>query len=135
MNLKKKKALAAKALRVGKGRIFFHPKRLQDLSNALTKQDLIDLKNNGSILVKPIKGRKVLSSVKMRRRAGSIRKRVKKGKKRYILLTRKLRGHIAELRKQKKISEEQYAIIRKEIRASIFRSKSHLKEHLAQFKK
>ncbi len=134
MNLKKKKALAAKLLKAGKGRVIFHPGRLEDINHALTKQDILDLFNNGSIIIKPVKGRKTGFSIRVRRRGGSIRQRVRKGKREYVFLTRKLRRYLAELKKQKKITSEQYSLLRKELRASQFKSKSHLKEHLALMK-
>ena len=57
MNLKKKKELAARTLKVGKGRIMFVDARLEDIKEALTKQDVRDLKEDGAIVVKEVKGR------------------------------------------------------------------------------
>lgn len=131
MNLKKKKILAAKALGVGKHRIIFNTERLSEIKEALTKQDIRDLYSQGAILIKPIKGRRKIVKRKNRRRGGSKRHTKKRGKKEYVILTRKLRNYLKELRRQNKITPELYFRLRKEIRASLFKSKAHMKEHIA----
>ena len=130
MKLNKKKELAAKTLEVGKGRIVFNIHRLNDIKDAITKQDIRGLYNDGAILIREIHGSKTKVKRKTRRRAGSIRKIPGNKKRKYIILTRKLRAYLFELRKAEKITEEQYQKLRKEIRASAFRSKAHMKERL-----
>lgn len=130
MNIRKKKILAANAMNVGKDRIVFNTARLDEIKEAITKQDIRDLVSAGAIIVKDIKGRKAVVKRKTRRRAGSVKKKVKNSKTAYVIITRKLRNYISELRDQEKITEEQFWKLRKEIRARAFKSKSHLKEHL-----
>ncbi|MDO8563733.1 MAG: 50S ribosomal protein L19e [Nanoarchaeota archaeon] len=130
MNIRKKKILAANTMGVGKDRIVFNVERLDEIKEAITKQDIRDLVSAGAIYVKDIKGRTAVVKRKTRRRAGSIRKKVKNSKTTYVIITRKLRGYISELRDQEKITEEQFWKLRKDIRARTFKSKSHLKEHL-----
>ena len=130
MNIRKKKILAANTMGVGKDRIVFNVERLDEIKEAITKQDIRDLVSAGAIYVKDIKGRTAVVKSKTRRRAGSIRKKVKNSKTTYVIITRKLRGYISELRDQEKITEEQFWKLRKDIRARTFKSKSHLKEHL-----
>ncbi len=131
MNIRKKKILAANAMQVGKDRIVFNVERLDEIKEAITKQDIRDLVSAGAIIVKDIRGRKTEVKRKTRRRAGSVRKKVKNSKAVYVIITRKLRNYISELRDQEKITEEQFWKLRKEIRARTFKSKSHLKEHLS----
>ena len=128
MKLDKKKQLAVKTLKVGKSRIIFNLTRLDEIKDAITKQDIRDLKQSGAIIIKEIKGTKKNVKRKTRRRAGSIKKKVKKKKKNYMALTRKLRSFIFELKKHETISLEKYKDLRKKIRAKTFRSKAHLKE-------
>ena len=135
MNLEKKKRLTAKTLNVGKGRIIFNNERLSEIKEAITRQDIRDLHTNGAIAIKPISGRKTIVKRKTRRRHGSVKKKVNKGKENYVILTRKLRAYVREMRKHEEITQEQYNSLRKQIRASIFRSKSHLKEILMGAKK
>ena len=130
MNLSKKKNLAAKVFRVGKERIIFIKARLNEIKEAITKQDIRDLKGDGAILIKEIKGRKTVKKRARKRFVGKIKKRVNKRKKTYIILTRKLRKYAGSLKIQEKISLEEYRDLRKKIRNSFFKSKTHLKEYL-----
>ncbi|MEK6825213.1 MAG: 50S ribosomal protein L19e [Nanoarchaeota archaeon] len=132
MNLEKKKILAAKTFGVGKERIVLNQTRLADIKEAITKQDIRDLFTDKAIVIKEIKGRKSSPKRTTRRRAGSIKKRVKNGKRQYIILTRKLRRHLAELKRKDLIKKENYLTLRKEIRARAFKDKNHFKERIIQ---
>ncbi|MEK6855586.1 MAG: 50S ribosomal protein L19e [Nanoarchaeota archaeon] len=130
MNLSKKKALAAETLGVGKGRIIFNTARLDEIKEALTKQDIRDLYVAGAISIREIIGSKKVVPKENRRRAGSIKKKVNKSKEVYMAITRKLRRYIKELLSHEKITKLQYLKLRQEIRAHSFKSKAHLKERL-----
>lgn len=132
MNLQKKKELAARTLNVGKSRIIFNLSRIDEIKEAITKQDVRDLVKNGAMSIKEIKGSRKKVKRKTRRRAGSIKMKVKTKKKDYMTLTRKLRAYLSELRNQKTISYEDYIKLRKEIRSSNFKSKAHMKERITQ---
>jgi len=58
MNLRKKKMLAAKTLGVGKNKIVFVKSRIDEIKEAITKQDIRDLYNEGAILIKQVMGRR-----------------------------------------------------------------------------
>ena len=131
MKLDKKKALAASTLGVGKGRIIFNQLRLDEIKDAITKQDIRDLNASGAILIRQAVGKRKVVGRKNRRRSGSIKKKVKPGKRAYIFLTRKLRSYVKELLSHEKITKEQYLKFRQQIKAHIYKSKAHLKEHLA----
>ncbi len=132
MNLRKKKQLAAKTFGVGESRIALNINRLDEIKDAITKQDMRDLKASGAIIIKEIKGTLKKQGRKTRRRAGSVRKKVKTEKTDYVLLVRKLRAYLAELKKHGKVSPEDYRILRKEIKAKAYKGKTHLKERLGQ---
>jgi large subunit ribosomal protein L19e len=129
MNLQKKKALAAKVLGVGKKRIKFLEPRLEEIKEAITRQDIKDLYKDGAIVIKQITGRR---SVKRNpsRSTGNVRKKIKLRKRKYVVLTRKLRRHLAELKIQKKVTPEEVTELRKRIRNKEFRGKAHFKEHI-----
>ena len=129
MKLNKKKKLAVRTLNVGKERIVFVKSRLEEIKEAITKQDIRDLKEDKAIIIKNIKGR-MGKKKKTRKSTGNIRKKVKTRKKDYVILTRKLRRYVKELIKQEKISLEESKEIRKKIRNKLFRSKAHLKEQI-----
>jgi len=134
MKLENKKQLAARTLDVGKGRIVFNIQRLSEIKEAITKQDIKDLKNSGAILVRDKKGHKKIVRRKTRRRAGSVRKKVNTRKQDYVILTKKLRAYLLNLRTRGKISQEEYKSLRAEVRTSEFRSLAHLKERFSEAK-
>lgn len=136
MKLNKKKELAAKALKVGKDRISFVDARLEDIKEAITKQDIKDLKEEGAIIVKEVKGRKKKINTKRKRRSiGNIRKKVNTRKRDYVIITRKLRRYVRELKEQGKLSGDEVKDIRKRIRNKEFKSKAHMKQLLGGIKK
>ncbi len=130
MQLNKKKELAARTLGVGKERVTFNLNRLAEIKEAITKQDIRDLLQSRAIIVKEIHGRKKVEKRKRRRGAGSIKKKVKFGKRDYMTTTRRLRKLISRLRKVGNLSHENYLKLRKEIRSRNFKDAVHLKERL-----
>ena len=134
MNLSKKKELATRTLKIGKERIVFVNSRLSEIKEAITKQDIRDLKNDGAIVIKNISGRKKVEKRTRKRKAGKIKKRVSKRKREYILATRKLRRHVSILKNDEKVSREDVLDLRKKIRNRFFRSKNHLREYLEELK-
>lgn len=131
MNLKKKKELAARTLGVGKERIIFNINRLEEIKEAITKQDINQLYKDKAIFVIEIKGTKKKKKRKTRRRAGSRKKRLKNKKREYINVTRKLRRYVSYLKKKGFISKEQTNEIRKKIRARVYKNLSQLKARLS----
>ena len=130
MNLLKKKELAARALNLGKERIILNNSRIDEIKEAITKQDIRDLYANGAISIREIKGRQKIIRRKIRRKSGSIKKKIKPGKREYVIITRKLRAHLYGLKQAKKLNQEQFDRVRKEIRARMFKSKAQFKERL-----
>ncbi len=135
MNLSKKKSLAARTLKVGKDRIVFLQSRLEEIKEAITKQDIRDLQKEGAIILKEKKGKRKKEGKKKRKSAGNIRKKVNKRKKEYVTMTRKLRKYTAEMLKQGKVSREDVKDIRKKIRNRVFKSKANLREYIGGLRK
>ena len=94
MNLRKKKQLAKNTLGIGENRIVFVKPRLDEIKEAITKQDIRDLVKSGAIIIKKIKGRKTVVKRKRRRGTGKIRMKVNTRKQDYVILTRKLRKYV-----------------------------------------
>ncbi|MAG02424.1 hypothetical protein CMI42_03740 [Candidatus Pacearchaeota archaeon] len=130
MNLSKKKALAAKTLKVGKRRINFNSENLSEIKEAITKQDIKSLRDEGVISLRPLKGRKKVERRKRRRGPGKIKKKVNNRKQVYVKITRKLRACIMDLRDKGAIEKELYWTLRKKIRMRDFKSKASLIEYL-----
>lgn len=135
MNLKKKRLLAARTLGVGKERIIFNTLRLNEIKEAITKQDIRDLLAGNAIIIKEIKGRKAVEKRVSRRHAGKVRKKVNPGKQGYARTVRRFRAYLTQLKKQGKISREQYYQLRKELKSHTIKTKPQIKEHIAQLAK
>ena len=133
MNLRSKKELAAKTFNVGKDRIVFVDARKDDRKEAIAKEDMRQLKQDGAIKIKDPKGRRKVRKAK-RRTTGNIRKKVKTRKRDYVMLTRKLRKYLKELEKHGTISKEDKKELRKKIRDRDFKSKAQLKEYIQKNK-
>lgn len=129
MKLDKKKLLAARAFGVGKERITFIPSRLSEISEAITRQDFLNLLKERAIQIHDIHGRRKVKK-KKKKGSGKIRKKIRKRKRNYVLLTRKLRGYLKELLKQGKIDHEKYRKMRELIKSRAFKNKSHLQSFI-----
>jgi len=134
MNLKNKKELAARTLNVGKNRIVFLEEGLNEIKEAITKEDIRTLYRDGLILIKPIKGRKKIKK-RGRKGPGKIKIKVKKRKQNYVRITRKLRRILKDLKKKGAIDKDLYYDTRKKIKMKMFKSASNLKEFLENIHK
>lgn len=133
MDLKKQKSLAARTFNVGESRIVFVKPRLEEIKEAITKQDIRDLYNDGAIRIKNVKGRKKVVDKKRKRTTAKIRKNVNKRKENYVLLTRKLRKVLKE--NESKLTKKEKEDIRKKIRNKYFKSKAHMKSYIEGVRK
>jgi large subunit ribosomal protein L19e len=131
MNIKNKKELAARTLGVGIHRIKFNTEGISEIKEAITKQDMISLSQEGIILIKPIKGRKKVKKRNTRRGPGKIKMKIKNRKKNYVRITRKLRKYIIPLKNQKKMTKELYIDLRKKIKSKSFKSIAGLKDYIS----
>ncbi|MCX6750029.1 MAG: hypothetical protein NTZ83_01075 [Candidatus Pacearchaeota archaeon] len=130
MNLRSKKRLAAKTFGVGKDRIAFVNERIEEIKEAITKQDMRNLQKDGAIIIKEVKGRSKNIKKNKKRSMGKVRKIVNTRKRDYVTLTRKLRKVLAEKKKKGEIDRKEIKEIRKKIRNKMFKSKAHLKEYM-----
>ncbi len=135
MNLKKKKELAAKSLGVGKNKIHFSPEGLKEIKEAITKQDIKTLHEEGIITIKPARGRKTVIRRKRKKGPGKIKMKVKHRKQEYVKITRKLRSYLKMLKNNNEIDREAYYDLRKKIKMRVFKNASHFKEYIESSKK
>lgn len=134
MDLSKKKKLAKRTLGVGEDRIVFQESRLEEIKDAITKQDIRDLEKSGAIFIKEIKGRKSKHKHKSRS-MGNVHKKIRNRKRRYMTITRKMRRHLRNYRPAEKISVGEIKNTGKKIKNKDFRSKAHFKEYLGGMQK
>nr|HPJ87172.1 50S ribosomal protein L19e [Candidatus Pacearchaeota archaeon] len=130
MNLRSKKQLAANTFGVGKSRIMFVNERIEEIKEAITKQDMRNLLQDGAIIIKEVKGRSKNVGKKKKRKFSKRRKNVNTRKKDYVILTRKLRKLIADRKQKGEINKEEEKKLRNRIRNKMFKSKAHLKEYM-----
>ncbi len=135
MNLRSKTELAARTLKVGKGRIRFIELRKDEIKEAITKQDIRDLVSSGAIIIKEIKGRKNIKKRKYAKGKGNVRKKVNRRKRDYVIITRKLRSFVQEMKSKGKINKEEAKEIKKKIINRAFKSKANLKNYIEGLKK
>lgn len=130
MNLENKKELASRVLGVGKGRIFLNPERREDIKEAITRQDIRDLKEDGAIKVKDKKGRKKNVERKTKRREGKVKKTINKRKEEYVNSVRKQRKYLKRMKEEGEISREEYWKLRNDIKMRKFKDLSRLKKEV-----
>lgn len=135
MNLRKKKVLAANALKVGRERVVFLESRKDEIKEALTKQDIRDLNKDGAILVKDIGGRRKNVKRKNKRGTGKIKKKVNTRKQDYVIMTRKLRKIVAGMKVRGELDRDETKDIRNKIRNRIFKSAAHLKKYVKELRR
>ena len=127
MNLRNKKELAARTFGIGKKRIVFIESRKDEIKDAITKQDMRDLVASGAIVIKQVKGRRIIER-KRSRSTGNIRKIINKRKQEYVAITRKLRAYTKGI--ISKINKEELKKIRKKIRSREFKNKIDIKKYV-----
>ena len=143
MNLKNKRKLAARLLDVGSDRIWVDSTKINEVKEAITKDDLRSLLSKGSILVKPIRGisrgriRKSLKQKRKGRRVGPGTRKGKKGarlsaKRVWMNQIRAQRNLFSDLRGAEKVSQDTYRMLRKKARGGFFRSTRHIKLYLTE---
>jgi len=135
MNLKKKKKLIARTLGIGVKRIKLDSEMSEEIKEAITRQDIKDLKKEKIIKIREKIGRRKKKKRKTKRRMGSRKKKVNRRKQDYVSLTRKLRNYAKKLKDRGEVSKEEYYDLRKKIRARTFRDFSRLREEIGKEKK
>jgi large subunit ribosomal protein L19e len=141
MDLEIQKRIAAEVLKCGRSRIWMDPEKLGEISEAITREDIRGLIEEGIIKRKQKKG---ISSA--RKREGKEKKRIgrrkghgsrkgskgaRRGKKRiWVKKIRLLRKKLRELRDDGTIDRRTYRILYRKAKGGEFKSVSHLKSHL-----
>jgi len=137
-NLRSKKRMAMQVLGVGKNRVWLDPERLQDIKEAVTKQDIEALIKEKIIKKKPIVGNKKRAHGKRlerkrkgrRRGVGNRRKRIIHRKTDYILRIRKMRKYLKRIKTL--VSKEEYAQLKKLVNGGEIREIKELKNRVGK---
>ncbi len=145
MNLKTQKRLAAQILKIGKGRVWFDPSRLDEIKEAITNADLRSLIKDSAIQKRPEKS---ISRFRVRKNLVQKRKGRKqglgsrKGKKTARLSAKRLwmnriraqRNLLSSLKEKSLIENKTFRDLYKKSKGGFFRSRQHIMLYLNENK-
>jgi large subunit ribosomal protein L19e len=144
VNLRKKRELIARILGVGLNRVRFEPDKLDDIADAITREDMRSLVKSGTIWTVKLRGisrARAEKKLKTRRKHGTSagskkgKKTARVGKKVvYVKRTKAMRRHLKILKARNEINRETFWALYKRIRGGNVRSLSHLRELAKQAK-
>ncbi len=145
MDLRNKKRMAAQILKVGVNRVWFDEDALDEVSGAVTREDVKRLISRGTVRAKEIKGQSrarankiKLQKAKGRRRGHGSRKGAKHAtvtsKRKWIKTIRPIRKRLKELRDSGAIEKSVYRKTYLRAKGGMFKSKAYLEGYLKEHK-
>ncbi len=141
MSLKSQRRLAAEILKVGEGRVWIAPNRIEDVEAAITREEIRKLIHEGIIRSLPKKGvsrarARVLQEKKRKglrrgpgRKSGSAKARVSK-KQAWMKKIRPLRKKLRELKASRAITEGVYRQLYNMAGSGVFESTADLERYI-----
>ncbi|MBS3152331.1 50S ribosomal protein L19e [Candidatus Woesearchaeota archaeon] len=143
MNLRNKRLIASRVLKVGFDRVWFDPNKTAEIKEAITRDDIRKLIVDGSILVKQkvgiSRGRARMITLQKRkgRMNGSGSKKGKRTsrlgrKEEWVNRIRAQRNLFSDLVENGNITSETYRILRAKAKGGFFRSRRHIKLYLTE---
>jgi len=134
MDLSLQRKLASEILGVGKDRIWIDPNKIQDVSKALSRSDILDLIDKGIIRVRQVRGQSRTwanyikeQRKKGRRRGAGSRKGSRKArldkKESWMKRIRAIRKLLRELKEKNIIDKKLYRDLYKRAKSNEFKSK------------
>ncbi len=143
MNIRNKRVMVSKLLKVGLDRIWFDPDKSNEIKEAITRDDLRKLITQGVILVKQKKGIsrfRVRATILRKRKGRGYGASSKKGKatsrlarkRQWINRIRSQRELFLSLWENKVITDKTYRYLRAKAKGGFFRSRRHIKLFLTE---
>lgn len=141
MNLSNQKRMAAEILKCGQNRVWIDPNRVEEVADAITREDVRSLIRGGLIRRLPELGQSTgrsrfrASQREKGRRRGQGSRRGAKGartppKRRWIRTVRPLRKMLKELRDEGKLDPPSYRKLYLRVKGGMYRSKAHLMQQM-----
>ena len=141
MDLSNQKRMASQVMKCGIHRVYFNPNNIEEISEAVTRQDIRKLVDEGIIKAKQKKGissgrKKKMAAQKAvgKRKGHGSRKGSKYArfprKRRWISTIRPIRRTLKEYRADGVISPDTYRQYYRHASGGVFRSVSHMKVHM-----
>jgi len=143
MNLRTQKRLAAQIMKVGENKVQFDTESLEQVADAITREDIRILISKGVIKKKQEKGistgrlKKNLQQKKRGQKKGHGRRSGKKTvrtpkKKAWIKKIRAIRDELRKLKTEKKIDEKTYRKTYLQAKGGLYQSRRHMREHVVK---
>lgn len=134
MKLTTQKRMAAELLETGENKVLFDHLRLDEIKQAITKQDIRDLIKDKAIRIKPgIK--KVKKEKRKRTGQGRIKFTIRTRKRDYINKIRKIRRYVKDQMNAKLLDKDLADAVRKYAKAGQFKNLRQAKEYIKLNKK
>ncbi len=141
MNLSNQRRMAADILKCGEDRVWIDPNRLDDVADAITRDDVRAVIDAGLIRKLPVRGKsksriryKAFQRSKGRRRGPGSRKGAKgarsPGKEQWMRTIRALREVLRDLRDQGRLDRSTYRMLYLRAKGGVYRNRAHLLQHL-----
>jgi len=121
MQLKLQRRLAADIMGVGENRVRFDPERLEDIADAITREDVRALIEEGAIYAAPVRGQTRNRVKETRVRKGGKYATLTK-KERWIMRVRPQRRYLRRLRDRGVIDRSLYRKLYLQVKAGRFKS-------------
>ena len=145
VNLKSKKRLVSRIVGVGIHRVRFDSDHLDDVADAITRDDIRSLMTANTITIKSFKGTsrgraKIKKIQKSKRGAGQGSKKGRKGAREgkktvYVNKVRALRYILKIVKDRKEIDNDVFKSIYKKIGGNTIRNKAHLRTIISEAQK
>ena len=134
MRLTTQKRMAAELLEVGENKVLFDHLRLDEIKQAITKQDIRDLIKDRAIRAKP-GVKKVKKTRRKRTGQGRIKFTIRTRKRDYINKIRKIRRYVKDQMNAKLLDKELADAVKKYAKAGQFKNLRQAKEYIKLNKK
>ena len=141
MNLSTQRELAARVLGVGKHRIVFDPERLEEIEDAITREDIKRLYKTGAIKVKPVKGisrgrRRIAARKRKRGRGPGSKKGPRVSRKQeWVRQVRAVRKLLKKLRERGEIDKRMYRELYMKTKGGAIRTRRRLLDVVEEMKR
>jgi len=140
MSIVSKKRIAASILKVGVNRVRIDPERIQDVVDAVTREDIKRLIKEGAIWAVPKRGISSGRRKMKRKRRGPGSKKGSKGarmgkKERWVRQVRALRRYLKALKARRRISNEIFKQVYKKVKGGEIKTVRRLKEIIAEMER
>ncbi|MDD2614656.1 MAG: 50S ribosomal protein L19e [Methanosarcina sp.] len=144
-DLANQKRLASKIFECGLDRVWLNPEASEEIASAITRDDIRELIEKGTIKAKPVKGvsRGRARALAAKRKYGHCKghgsRKGKKGartpkKEQWIKKIRALRRRLKELRAEGALDKSAYCRLYRKAKGGEYRSVAHLNSHLGSEK-